>query len=340
MIESILKKESEKINLSQSINLSNIINIDNITKHDFNKSTLKINGFSLEKKEKYFLLNKGRFFRENNFYDIYNKAKEYNNILLKYKKIFLSLKNDNKIVTSSINELTIYLYYDLIINLEIAAYKHKLDIDNNKEKLFIDKILGKKLEYSDKTIKSKKSEYKKSTLIQRSTTAKYWSRTYHTKSLEYKIANISKKINPIELEFPLKYEQKKVLNLLNDFSSVLEFLKIDNRDFEIRFKKLGLYKKEGMYLKKSKTLIIDPRHSRTIFHELGHFIYETDTPFYIDGKKITKRSRNKIIKDNKDKYQSLFKNHRIEELDVNSETFSYWFEDYIKYDILNKINKF
>ncbi len=111
-------------------------------------------------------------------------------------------------------------------------------------------------------------------------------------------------------------------------------LKIENRNFELRFKKLGLYKKKGMYFKNSKTLIIDPRHSRTIFHELGHYIHETNTPFYFNGEKITKRARNKIIKANKPKYKSKFNNHRIEELDVDSETFAYWLEDTVRSDIL------
>lgn len=338
MIENILKKESDKINLSQSINIGNIININNIANHNFEKSKLKINGFYLEKNNKYFILSKGMFFKDEKIYETYNQAKLYNNIVLKYKRIFLNLKNENKIVTSSINELILYLYYDVIIYLEIASYKHMRNIDNIKEKSEINKILGKKLEYSLKKEKSTKKaiEYKKATLIQRSTSAKFWTRKYYSRSLEYNIANISKKINPIELEFPLRYENKKVLNILNDFLEILDLFKIKNRDFEIRFKKLGHYKKEGMYLKNSKTLIVDPRHSKTIFHEFGHFIHETNTPFYLNGEKITKRGRNKIIKDNKKKYERLFNNHIIEELDIDSETFSYWFEDYIKYDILNK----
>lgn len=337
MVESILKEQSFKINLSQSIELKHIINIDNILFHNFEKSPLKINGFSIEKKERYYFLKKGRFFRENKLFEVYDKVKNYENILLKYRELFLKLKNDNAIVTSDINHLINYLYYDLIIYLEIAAYKHRFDIDYEDEKQNISKILGKKLEYSGKKNKSQQIDYKKSTLVQRATNTKYWHRSFHSKKLDYAIVKLAEKINPIELELPLRYESDKVISLLQNFNYLLDLMKITNREFELRFKKLGHYKKEGLYLKNAKTLVIDPRYSTTLFHEFGHFLHETNTPFYLKNKKITKRERNKIIKEHKFSFKNRLNNHKSEELDEESEIFAYWFEELVKNDILNRI---
>lgn len=337
MVESILKEQSFKINLSQSIELKHIINVDNILFHDFDKSPLKINGFSIEKKERYYFLKKGRFFRENKLFETYSKAKDYEKIVLKYRELFLKLKSDNAIVTSDINHLVNYLYYDLIINLEIAAYKHRFDINYDEEKSLISRILGKDLEYSGKRIKDSQTDYKKSTLIQRAAGTKYWHRLYHSPALEPSLVKLANKINPLELEFPLRYDHNKVYDLLNDFLLILKELSIENRNFEIRFKKLGHYKKEGLYIKNAKTLVIDPRYSKTLFHEFGHFIHETNTPFYLKGKKMTKRDRNKVIKEYKNRYKKQFKNHKSEDLDEDSETFAYWLEDMLKNDILIRI---
>ena len=254
MNESILKEGNGKINLSQSIELCDIIKIDNILNHDFKKSSLKVNGFSIEKKEKYYFVSKGRFFKNDKIFTLYNQAKELDHILLKYRTTFLKLKDDKELITSDINQLVCYLYYDLLINLEIAAYKHNLDINSDKEKDYIHKLLGKKLDYSKKKKKSNQKEYKKSTLIQRATNAKYWHRRYCSKGLLSSISKVSEQINPIELEFPLKYENEKVFSLLKDFLDVLNILEIENRDFQIRFKKLGHYRKEGNVFKKFKNI--------------------------------------------------------------------------------------
>jgi hypothetical protein len=226
--------------------------VDNILSHDFEKSSLKINGFLINKKERYYFLNKGRFFKDENIFKTYSKIREYNQIALKNREIFLNLKNSEQIVTSDINHLICYLYYDLIVNFEIAAYKHNLDMDYEEEKKAIQKILGKKIEYSNKKNKKTQTDYRKSTLVQRASNTKYWHRFIHSLNLEYSIIKTAKKINPIELELPLRYDSEKVYKILNDLSNVLSFLEIKNRDFEIRFKKLGHYKKEGMYLKIQK----------------------------------------------------------------------------------------
>lgn len=338
MNKSILREESKKINLSKSVDISFIIKTDNIINHNFENMDLKINGFVVEKIDKYFFVNKSRFFNQKNLIEVYEKTKNYNKILLKYKNTFLNLINEREFITSDIKELILYIYYDLVINFEIASYKHSLNINNLEEKRYIDKLIGKNLEYCIKKNKKEQKEYKKSTLIQRGSNTKYWNRVIYSKELSFQIVDLSEKINPIELELPLHYENEKVISILEDFYNVLEYLKIENRNFQIRFKKIRHYKKEGLYLKNSKTLIIDPRNSQTIFHEFGHFIHETNSSFFLDGEKITKRNRNKIIKNNKSKYKYEFKNHKIEELDEESETFAYWFEDLVLNDILNKKN--
>lgn len=334
MNTNILREEKYKVNLSQNIELEKIIDFDKIIKHDFSKK-LVINGFYVEKKENFYFINKGRFFDNNNIFNTYNLIKNYNDIFFKYKDLFSKLLEDKTIITSSINSLISYLYYEVIAFIEIAIYKHKYDLDNSIEKEKINQLLGKKLEYSKKQNKIKTKEYVKTKLTQRTVTAKYWNLSGYSNRLDSSIIKIANNLKLRELELPRLYEKNKVINLLSDFEYVLDTLNIKNRKFELRFKKIGLYRKRGMYLKNAECLIVDPRYSETLFHELGHFIHETNTIFFINNKKITKASRKKIIKDNEYKYQNQLKNHKVEELDSDSEIFAYWFEDMIKNDILN-----
>lgn len=334
MNKSILREEKYKVNLSQNIELNKIIDINKVIKHDFSKKLI-INGFYIEKKENFYFINKGQFFDNNNIFNIYNLIKKYNDIFIKYKDILNKLLDDKPIITSSIDSLISYVYYEVIAFIEIAIYKHKYDLDNAYEKEKINQLLGKRLEYSKKQNKIKTKEYVKTKLTQRTVTAKYWNLSGCSNKLDSSIIKIANNLKLRELELPRLYEKNKVINLLSDFEYILDTLNIKNRKFELRFKKIGLYRKRGMYLKNAECLIVDPRYSDTLFHELGHFIHETNTIFYIDNKKITKASRKKIIKDNEYKYQNQLKNHKIEELDSNSEIFAYWFEDMIKNDILN-----
>tara|TARA_B100002019_G_C21255825_1_gene593788 strand:- start:162 stop:1190 length:1029 start_codon:yes stop_codon:yes gene_type:complete len=336
----ILKEKEKIINLSQSVNLNELVDTNKILKHNFEKNNLKINGFEIKKEGKYYFINKGKLFNENKLFSIYNLIKKYNNVFYKYKDLFIKLIEEKRIITSSLNLLFNYIYFELIIYLGIASYKHNLNINNNIEKEKINKIVGKKLKYSQKRTKKTGKEYVRTGLVQRTRNSKYWTRYEYSKNIDNSIVSILKNINIYELELPASYEKNKVKKLLEDLEYVLNFLKIENRSFEVRFKKLGLYKKEGMYLKNAKCIIVDPRYAKTLFHELGHFLYETNTSFLYKNKKLNKKDIDNIVKENSSKYENKLVNHKIEELDEKSEIFAYWFEDFILKNIISnkKIN--
>ena len=326
MKDSILKENEYIINLSQSVDLERLIELNENINSEQNLNNIKKNGFTIDKKEGYFFINKTKFFNNSNLTFIYGITKDYPEIIFKYRDILLKIKENKQIITSSKKSLIKYLYYDLIILLEISAYKHGLNINYEKEKLLIEKIVSKKLRFSNKIVKKSYKKYNQSKISQRSSNSKIWSRICFKNKLPTEIRLLGEKINPREIELPRDYDKEKVFNLLYKLNQTLDYLKIENRDFDLRFKKLGLYKKRGLYIKNAQCIIVDPRNANTIFHELGHFIHETNTTFYLDEKKITKRNRKKIIKENKLTFSSKIKNHNIEELDEESEIFAYWFE--------------
>lgn len=328
--QSILKTEKYRVNFNKNINLLNIMNFDNIITHDYLIKPLSVNGFIISKKERYFFVEKSRFFNDEDFYQMLECISEYPDIYSKYNNNLHIIKKNEHFITSDLSAVIKYIYTNLLIYLEIAAYKYKNNIDNSKEQVNINRIVRKQLDYSERQDSINISKYKRSKIHEKSKNCLFWNKYEFSNKLPISIIKIVEKLNIKELELPLKYDKNKTVNLLKQLLFVFDYIKLENRDLELRFKKLGHYKKEGLYIKNAKCLIVDPVHSLTIFHELGHFIYENNVDFYLEEQKISSKFFKNIIKNEIKNYTLKFKNHKIEDLDVDSETFAYWFEDQIK----------
>lgn len=330
MIDNILKKEKFRINLSKNVPLNKIINIEQILSYDFKNNTIKINGFSISKKGRFFIIKKGRFFNSDKFKEVYDLAIDYQDIVLKYKNMFLNINSDEAIITQNQKELISYIYYDLIILLEIAAKKQQLELNNDQEKEKIKMLLGADLEFSEVKKKKKSKHYVRPNLTERANKSFYWNNNAYSQKIDQEILSIVENINANEIEFPYTYDREKLLKLLTDFNHVLKKLGIKKRDFEIRFKKIGHYKKTGMYIKNAKCIIVDPRFSTSIYHELGHFIYEEKIDFNLHDQHYKAENLNLLTKQQKENYIEKIRIHRIEGINENSEIFAYWFEDQIE----------
>lgn len=338
MIDNILKEKDYRINLSRNIVLNKIVNIQKIHDHNYENSPLKINGFNISKKGNYFILEKGRFFDDEKTITLFKMLNGYDEIKLKYERIFTQLNLNNKIIIKNKKQLVLFIYFELIILLELAAIKQFLSVDNENEKEKIKMILGSKVKFSEIKKKGKSKHYVRAGLAQRSNNAHYWNRCIYSKNISYELLKISKEINANEIEFPSQYDEEKLYLLLKDFNEKLIQLKIDTRDFEIRFKRIAHYKKTGMYIKNAQCFIVDPRFATSLYHELGHFLFETKTKFYLNEMEIDGDEMHNIVNKQKDNYIDYIKNHKAEELNENSEIFAYWFEDEIKKLFINKKN--
>lgn len=336
MVENILKEEKFKINLSRNVPLHHIIDTVKIFEHHFESSDLKINGFIVSKKGQFFIIKKGRFFYEDRVSELFTLILKYEHIAVKYKSLFLKLNSKESVAIKNKKELILFLYFDVVLLLEIAARKQQLELDNQEEKEKIKMSLGANIEFSNIKKKRNPKKYIRSNLTQRATNAHFWNKELHSKNISFALLDVSKAIGANEIEFPFKYDENKLLILLNDFNNMLNQLNIQSRNFEIRFKKIAHYKKTGMYIKNAQCFIIDPRFSTSLYHELGHFLYETNEHFVLNGINYDENKMKEIIDNQKEHYIEKMMNHRIENLNENSEVFAYWFEDQIKHLFFNK----
>lgn len=341
MSENILKKEIYRVNFSKNVEIDKLLNLNKIFEYSFENSSLNINGFNINKKDRYFFINKGRFFNDDKLNNIFQNImdnKEYHFLLEKYKDLFYNINNKQQIITSSNTRLIEYLYYDLIINIEIAAYKHQLKIDNTIEKKAINKIIRKNINYSESRDKKQSKQYSRNNIALRSKNSIFYNKIEKSKKIPKSIEKECEKMGMNEIEFPQKYNKSKTLSLLKEINFIIDTIELNNRAFDLRFKKIAHYKKVGLYIKNARCLIVDPRNTSSVFHELGHFIYETKSNIIINDKKIDFNRMKNIVIDNKYRYEDKLNNHKIEDNNEESEIFAYYFEDEIQ-EILKNINK-
>lgn len=126
--------------------------------------------------------------------------------------------------------------------------------------------------------------------------------------------------------------------MLTMFKQVVDSIKLRNRRFALRFKKIAHYRKTGLYIKNAKTLVVDPRTISSLFHELGHFIYENKCTIELNDHKVEADDLDKIVDQNMKRYETKIKNHKIEEVNVSSEVFAYYFEDVVAENLNIKNN--
>lgn len=326
-LNSILKKEKYRVNFNKKIEVTDLIDTNKILRHDFSKNNLYINGFVVSKKERYFFVEQSQFFNTEEFYQLLSELIKSPNVYNKYSNMILIIKNKKHFVCNDFNELIKFLYFNLVVYLEIAAYKYKNNIDNSQEQVRINKIVRKKLDFSEKQKSNTITKYKRSKIHEKSKHCLFWNCAEYSQKIPKSLLNIIIKLNVKELEFPLKYDKTKTTKLLKNLLYILEYIGLEDRNFELRFKKIGHYKKEGLYIKNAKCIIVNPLYSNTLFHELGHHIYENKLSFNFKNEQFNSNNYKKIIEQNTDKYSKQIKNHKIEELDFDSEIFAYWFEE-------------
>lgn len=328
--ENILKKENKYIiNLSGNVEIEKILDVDLILNFDYSTTFLKLNNMIINKKENFYFIEKSDCFDKLKLIKTVKKIMDHNLLFLKYRGVLTKLQSDKKIITSDEKMVLKYVYYELFILLEIASIKHNKGINYDLEKDLIQKIIGYKYIFSEKRKVKQKKEYVRSKISERGSNVKYWNKLNYSTDLPENIIHLAKKIAMNELELPLKYDENNVVKLLSALDLILNKLEIKNRNFTLRFKKLKHYKKVGLYIKNAKCIIVDPRYTSSLFHELGHFLYETKTVFQYKNEKITQKKKEKIIEKHKEKYKNNLIIHKIEELNENSEVFAYWFEDEI-----------
>lgn len=331
MKDSILISKKENINFSQTVSLKSFLNMDIFYNHNFSKE-LKINGYLISKKENTYFFKKTSSFKINDIMNIVSyisNDEKLHYILHKYINEINELQKNKLKITSSLEKVISYIYFDVLLLIEIASFKHNNRLDYSKEKKMINKITGLNLIYSKKIEKENNKKYKRTHIANRSKNSIFFTKEHSSKKITSLIKKQCLLINLNELEIPYNYNKIKTLNLLKTFNKILCDIKLEKRDFSLRFKKIAHYKKTGLYIKNAKTLIVDPRNTTTIFHELGHFIYENNYPININGLEINSKNIKEIIKNNEKKYETKIINHKIEEVNKNSEIFAYYFEEEI-----------
>ena len=75
------------------------------------------------------------------------------------------------------------------------------------------------------------------------------------------------------LEVQEGFDSAKLLLLLGELKDTLVRLNVPaNQQFDLRFRKIRRTKKTGMYLPTLQLLIVDPRETQSLWHELAHWL--------------------------------------------------------------------
>lgn len=319
---SILKSEQYSIDFRKNIEIEKLINtkwLDLLEEqpYQYKNMTIKKLGqfFIVEQQDKYCLNDK-----------ISNEVKS------KYYKYVFDRQNKDKIFIQDINELMIYVYLDLYLILEMILLKMKSNEDYSEIKDLLDKELIKEIPIKrlnkNEERENGNEKFQRSTLLEKNGLAVEFKRTQNF-LVNHKITKLLKELNAEVVEIPEGYDKEKLENALQYIVNVLNQFEIKKRHFKLRFKKIKLYKKNGMFFKNANTIIIDPRSVYSFKHELGHFIYENGINFTHNGKRINKETMNKIIQ--KCKKENNVPNreeiHKLEDYEYDSEIFAYWFEN-------------
>lgn len=75
------------------------------------------------------------------------------------------------------------------------------------------------------------------------------------------------------LEVQEGFDSQKLATLLGELKSTLLRLDVpSDKQFDLRFRKIRRTKKTGMYLPTLELLIVDPRETQSLWHELAHWL--------------------------------------------------------------------
>ena len=177
-------------------------------------------------------------------------------------EIIYSLYSLKSIYFNELEELVFYVYLDLIINfLEISEQEFNNLL--NEQELFFNKFYRPSvLEVNKYSIYLEKNGKK----------------CIYNKKIEKTLIDLFLELKIKSLELPMDYDLEKTINTLIEFKRIMDKIKlpIKARKFNLKFKKLGIYKDDGFYSKETNTIIVDARKTEVFIHELGHMIYDNE----------------------------------------------------------------
>lgn len=173
-----------------------------------------------------------------------------------------SLNNLKPVTFNELDELVFYVYLDLIINF----------IKMSKEDF--NKITEEQYVFFNKFYRASVLEVNKCSVYLERSGRNCISNRKITEELTYLFLSLKIK----SLELPMGYDLRKTIQALTEFKDVMDKIKlpIKARKFNLKFKKLGIYKDNGFYSKETNTIIIDARKTEVFIHELGHMIYDNN----------------------------------------------------------------
>jgi hypothetical protein len=259
----------------------------------------------------------------------------YSDVYKRYVSEIQDTINQRELIAKTPLQENTYLFLTEILYLEILVYKIRegLSYQSNLKKFNL--LTKNRFSFLniERTHENKHNKKGRASLIEPNSNAIIWTRKTR-QPITYNINALISSINPELIEIPSDFDKKRLLNALSYIDMILKNFEIINRDFIIRFKKLGTYKKKGMYIKPQKTIILDAKHIHLFQHELGHFLFEENIPFSYKNEIYNKKKMEEMVKHQKiidvkleDKLKNLIKDE--EGYKIDSEIFANWFENLI-----------
>ena len=134
-------------------------------------------------------------------------------------------------------------------------------------------------------------------------------------------------INVFEAEYQNSVDERKLLAFLKDCERTLETLKIEDRDFILRFRKLGQFHFNGCYIPSARIIVVDPRQTHVFNHELGHYVHLAGIPFEYNGKRYSPADMEAAIDEAYPRYIGEVASYKHYKPEVyREEVFARWFE--------------
>lgn len=202
-------------------------------------------------------------------------------------EIINSLNNLKSVILNQLEELVFYVYLDLIINfLEVSEQEFNNLL--NEQELFFNKF------YRPSVLEVNKY----SIYLERN-----GKDCFCNKKIDPSLIDLFLKLKIKSLELPMDYDLNKTIQSLTDFKEIMDKIKlpIKARNFNLKFKKLGIYKDDGFYSKETNTIIVDARKTEVFIHELGHMIYDNEI-------KINKKIKSEDSEDYAKQFSLLLNN--------------------------------
>lgn len=273
--------------------------------------------------------------------DIYR----YGDISTKYMSHILDITKQRDIIVRKRSEIFAYVMLSELLYAELILHKLKNGEAIKKERQILNQYLDKAIivdDGSDDRLGVGEGINKLKTPIAFAAKNTFVWKRDELLSIPKAEAEALRSLGLKEVEFPKDYDANKLIRTLDDIKEFMDFIKVDNREFILRFKKLGTYKNKAMYFKGIDTIILDSRHVQYFKHEMGHYLYEREIPFDYNGVRVDRKKMDLIVANEKkrgnvEKYEKSIQN--IESYKVESEIFACWFENNVSKYVVNDIVK-